>query len=273
MKRVLILTGSERRHTFFRLFLGLSEQIRIVRTYCEGLEKSLTVQLSDQPDPTFRLQHIHAREQSEEDFFGLFIRHVPDRSVPVFIPKGDINSTTCFEEIISLSPDLIAAYGCSLIRDPLLSAFEGRFLNVHLGLSPYYRGSGTNYWPLVRGEPEYAGATFMHIDAGIDTGPVIHQIRARLCWGDTPSSIGNRLIVDMAYAYRRILEEFNRLEPMSPLPPPKQIHVCKSKDFTEESVERLYENFQNGMVEQYLREQVRRCSLVPILANPALQGL
>ena len=38
------------------------------------------------------------------------------------------------------------------------------------------------------------GATFMYIDAGIDTGEIIHQIRADIVIGDSPHSIGNRLI-------------------------------------------------------------------------------
>src|SRR5690606_10372264 len=104
----------------------------------------------------------------------------------------------------------------SLIREPLLSAFQGRFLNVHLGLSPYYRGSGTNFWPLVNGEPEFVGATFMHIDAGVDTGEVIHQIRARIFPGDTPHQIGNRLIADMARVYAALIRDFDRLERMPP---------------------------------------------------------
>ena len=53
--------------------------------------------------------------------------------------------------------------------------FSRKFLNVHLGLSPYYRGSGTNVWPLINTEPDMVGATLC-IDAGIDNGEIIHQI-------------------------------------------------------------------------------------------------
>ena len=42
MKRIIILTGSELRHTFFRKYIALFENINVVATYCEGLEKSLT---------------------------------------------------------------------------------------------------------------------------------------------------------------------------------------------------------------------------------------
>ena len=270
MKRIVILTGSERRHTYFRLFMALSPRYQVIRTYCEGLEKSLEATIAPEVRKEWRMRHLAARQQSEADFFGVFTSQVKDRSNPVLLPKGDINRPSYTQAIIDARPDLVVAYGCSIIREPLLSAFPGRFLNVHLGLSPYYRGSGTNYWPLVNNAPEYLGATFMYIDAGIDTGEIIHQMRARLVWGDTPSQIGNRLIIAMSKAYQRIVENFEKLAPVDQLPIPEDVNVYRKKDFSEASVRRLYANFADGLVEKYLQEAVKRAQAVPIIINPAL---
>lgn len=215
MKKIVILTGSELRHVFFRKFIGLSQDIEIINTYCEGAEESLRAKVERNRDASIlRLRHLSAREQSERDFFSMFVENTVDLSQPVFLLKGKINTSEYTETIINSKPDILIAYGCSIIKEPLLSAFKGRFINVHLGLSPYYRGTGSSYWPLVNNEPEYVGATFMHINAGIDTGEVIHQIRARYSWGDTPSQIGNRLICDMASVCRIISTNFERLEKM-----------------------------------------------------------
>jgi folate-dependent phosphoribosylglycinamide formyltransferase PurN len=270
MKRIIILTGSELRHTFFRKYIALSEEIMVTNSYCEGSEKSLPVIISKETNNYFRLKHLAARTQSEIDFFGLFIKLVIDNSNPIFIPKGQINKNYV-QNIIDYNPDLLVAYGCSLIEEPLLSAFNGRFLNVHLGLSPYYRGSGTNYWPLVNGEPEYIGATFMYIDAGIDTGEIIHQIRAKVFWGDTPAQIGNRLIVEMSRIYRSIIINFDNIKRMPQLQKPSIEKVYRKKDYTEKSVRTLYKNFQNGLLERYLAEEVDRCKKVPIIKNPSVR--
>lgn len=178
MTKIIILTGAELRHSYVRRYIALDPQIEVLSTYCEGVEKSIQAMVEQESNNDLRLKHLTARQQSEVDFFAAFVDNSADNSHPVFIPKGEINTSEIVQKIISAQPDLIIAYGCSLIKEPLLSAFKGRFLNVHLGLSPYYRGSGTNYWPLVNGELEFVGATFMHIDAGIDTGNIIHQIRA-----------------------------------------------------------------------------------------------
>lgn len=273
MKRIIILTGSELRHQFFRKYIALSADIDVIGSYCEGQEKSLrNLAEKDTDENELRLTHLGAREQSERDFFGLFLETAPDHSGPIHIAKGDINTPKYTKAIVGANPDLVIAYGCSIIKEPLLSAFAGRFLDVHLGLSPYYRGGGTNFWPLVNGEPEYVGATFMHIDAGIDTGEIIHQIRARYFWGDTPSQVGNRLIVVMSRTYRNLILNFERLQKMPQLPVPESEKVYKRKDYTEESVKTLYANFAGGLVEKYIEEEAERCRVVPIIQNPAMKG-
>jgi methionyl-tRNA formyltransferase len=272
MKRIVVLTGSELRHVFFRKYIALFEDIKVINSYCEGQEKSLRVLVEkDKATNDIRLKHLSAREQSEEDFFELFVETTVDHSNPVHLPRGEINSPKYTQKIIDSKPDLLIAYGCSIIRNPLLSVFKRRFLNVHLGLSPYYRGSGTNYWPLVNGEPEYVGATFMYIDAGIDTGEIVHQIRAKYSWKDSPSQNGNRLIVEMSRVYRSIIVNFESLVKMPQIPRPSNEKVYKQKDYTEESVAILYRNFENGLIERYLNEEVDRCARVPIITNPALK--
>lgn len=271
-KRVVLLTGSELRHTFFRRFIGLRKGIDVVRTYCESAERGLAAEMARTVEGgTARRHHMCAREQSEHDFFAVFVNHTPDHSNPVSIPKGDINRVENVEEIVSLAPDLLLAYGCSIIRGPLLQIFRGRFLNLHLGLSPYYRGSGTNFWPLVNREPEYVGATIMHIDEGIDTGEIIHQIRARCQWGDTPSQIGNRLITAAASECCEVILRFDSLGAMPAAPAPANPRYYRKRDYSEESVETLYENFASGMIEGYLAEEAKRHAAAPIITNPAVR--
>lgn len=253
--------------------MALSERAEVLRTYCEGAEKSLQsfVQKQEEASP-LRTMHLRARMQSEEDFFGLFAETAPDRSSPVFLPKGAINDENSVQSIVAARPDLIVAYGCSIVRQPLLDRFKGRLLNIHLGLSPYYRGSGTNYWPLVNGEPEFVGVTFMHMDAGIDTGEIIHQIAARIAPGDTPSAIGNRLIVDMARACRDIVARFDGL-PRIPQPARSACdRYYRKADFTEASVADLYAQFSAGLIDKFLAEEPARRARAPLARNPALQG-
>ena len=114
-----------------------------------------------------------------------YIKNTYDYSNSSYIPKGEINGDKVVKEIEKLNPDLIICYGASLINSSLLKSFKNRFINVHLGISPYYKGSGTNIFPIINNEFDMLGATFMHIDEGIDTGKVIHQFRSEIFIGDS----------------------------------------------------------------------------------------
>lgn len=271
MIKIVILTNSQLRHQFVRKAIALEDDIKVLRTYCESTDGSVLDHVREEGDEV-KLRHLEARAESEDDFFRPFVDYTPDHSNPKEIPNGEINDEQYYEEIVDLDPDLLVAYGCSIIEDPLLSEYEGRFLNVHLGLSPYYRGTGTNFWPLVNGEPEYVGATFMHLDAGVDTGDIIHQIRARVKPDDTPHQIGNRLIADMVQPYREIIRKFGDLENMEQPGTPDNEHYYTMSDYSTEATKQLYKNFDDGLVDDYLAEQDERTAEVPLVKNPVIES-
>lgn len=267
--KIIILTNSELRHTFLRKAIALDNRITVLKSYCEGTEKSLSTQIrASDSSSDIQKKHLSARERSEKDFFETFVKLTEDESHPEFIKKGSINDDEFVNQIKRLNPDLIVAYGCSIIKESLLEAFEGKFVNIHLGLSPYYRGSGTNFWPMVNRELDYLGVTFMHIDAGIDTGKVIHQYRARVYENDTPHQIGNRLIADIAVITRELVRSFDVLEDLEQIIIPEKCKYYKNSDFTEKSVKLLYRNFEAGMVDEYL--SMKENDKVKILTNSLL---
>lgn len=249
--RVIILTGSEIRHEYFRKKIARDSRIEVLASYCEGIEQSLENRVRhNKKSSILELQHVEARLQAEKDFFSDFLVSVDDESQPQFLAKGKINDSYTVKDIIDLNPDLLVCFGSSLIKSDLLQKFSGRFLNAHLGLSPYYRGSGTNIWPLINNEPDMVGATFMHIDAGIDTGEIIHQIRADILIGDSSHSIGNRLIKKMTETFAELIVKFDFLE--RPQQPSAEGSLYYKKDFDHESCRKLYKNLAYGMTEEYL---------------------
>ena len=131
--KIIILTGSELRHNFMRKAIALEPDFKILCSYCEGSERNISQAINpDEEGAEKQYRHLAARKESEEDFFRPFVRLAPDLSHPKSISKGTINDPENVEEIMDQNPDLIIAYGCSLIKGPLLNAFEGRFLNLHV---------------------------------------------------------------------------------------------------------------------------------------------
>jgi phosphoribosylglycinamide formyltransferase-1 len=270
MKRIVLLTSGELRHDFFRIYIALQPGIEVVRTYCENMDTNLVSKIKDTDESSLRFQHLQAREQTEKDFFKEFVNFTIDRSHPKQIHKGAINDSEIVQEIIDLSPDLIISFGCSIIKAPLIEAFLGLFINIHLGLSPYYRGSGTNFWPFVNEEPEYCGVTFMNIDTGIDTGKVIHQIRPDIYTFDTFHVICNRLLVKSFKSCAQLIINYDSLEQMPQIRTQGTDRIYKNAMFDERSVELLYARFRESGIANYLINKEQRDLLVPIIENPAL---
>ncbi len=237
--KIVILTGDQLRHDYFRKIIALNNNIEVLTSYCESNNqlKSSVEKKSSQ----LQLEHLRIREQSEKDFFEDFVLHSKDLSNPQKVNIGEINNNFVVENIIKLNPDLIISYGCSIITSKLLDVFENKFINLHLGLSPYYRGSGTNYWPFVNSEPEFCGVTFMYIDKGIDTGKIIHQIQADYGKSDHPVVIGNRLIKKMSKVIIELINNFKRVEAKDEILFNGKLY--KNKDFSDESIIRYYSNF------------------------------
>jgi methionyl-tRNA formyltransferase len=71
-------------------------------------------------------------------------------------------------------PDFIVSYGYRhIIKEPILSKYENRIINIHIGLLPWNRGADPNFWSWFDNTPK--GVTIHEIDAGLDTGRILTQ--------------------------------------------------------------------------------------------------
>ncbi len=77
---------------------------------------------------------------------------------PELVQRADhINDRAVFDAVQRLAPDVVAVFGTSLIRPPLLGQGRLGMLNLHGGLSPDYRGADCTFWALYNGESEQVG--------------------------------------------------------------------------------------------------------------------
>lgn len=88
----------------------------------------------------------------------------------------NVNSTE-FLEILRLSAStVVAVNGTRIIKPNILDASGCKFVNVHLGITPKYRGVHGGYWACVNDDMHNFGATVHLVDAGIDTGRILDQV-------------------------------------------------------------------------------------------------
>lgn len=113
-----------------------------------------------------------------------------EHSIPVFQPEKIKLET---EKIKELAPDLIVviAYG-KIIPQEILDIPKYGCINVHASLLPKYRGAACLNAPLINGDKE-TGVTIMQMEAGLDTGPILHQVKIELTNKTTLPEVHDRL--------------------------------------------------------------------------------
>ena len=208
--------------------------------------------------------HFKARAQVEQDFFSRFER--TSDATQRLIPRSGINSQEFYELVDEIEYDVVITFGVSILSGETIQKLRDRILGIHLGLSPFYRGSGTNFFPFVNKELGAVGYTLMHLDEGVDTGRVIHQGRAPIVIGDSIHSIGSR---NIEYLFRDIcllLEQNVDLANSIPLEHSGG-RLYKRRDFTEEALLTAMRNLSQGLIEDTLRNIEFEIERFPIHKN------
>ena len=114
----------------------------------------------------------------------------PEHSV---INIGSVNQPECLETLKRLDPGVVLLVGCRIMKPDVLAAIACPVLNYHAGITPQYRGMNGGYWALASGDAGNFGTTVHLVDAGVDTGGVLFQVRGK------PAPDDNI----MTYAYRQ----------------------------------------------------------------------
>jgi methionyl-tRNA formyltransferase len=117
------------------------------------------------------------------------------RSIDGDIPTlevDDINSQAVYDRLKEEQADLILDHGTSIVKDNILET-SGLALNLHRGLSPYYRGTYCTERALINWDPYNIGVTIHKLTRIIDGGSILAQERPIIESGDTVNSIDAQL--------------------------------------------------------------------------------
>ena len=87
---------------------------------------------------------------------------------------GDLNMVEYAHLKEALNSDYSIVFGSSFIKGWLIDFLvQKKAINIHMGLSPYYRGSSCNFWALYDNNPNYVGATVHMLSKGLDSGRIL----------------------------------------------------------------------------------------------------
>lgn len=118
---------------------------------------------------------------------------------------NSVNDPGTIKLLQSLAPRVVVINGTRILSKELLQSVPSRFVNIHLGLTPRYRGVYGAYWALVENNQQDCGVTLHQVDEGIDTGCVYWQGRVTPSASDSVTSYGLLQIIPALQELTRIV--------------------------------------------------------------------
>jgi len=247
--RILGITGSHRRHLYF--FDTLRASLPISGVIIQGREEMIPSPPSgiDERDRLNFIEHFRRRSECESTFF----REPSLEDVRVLRTEPEhLNSSKTIEFVQEIAPDVVVIFGCDLIRSPLMDVLPEHTLNVHLGLSPRYRGAATLFWPFYFLEPNHAGSTLHYIVAEPDAGAIVHQVVPNLEATDGIHEVACRTVVETVGQTGAVL---SLLQQKGSLERRRQVGTGKNfleRDFRPEHLRMVYDQCHNQTVKMFL---------------------
>ena len=256
--KIVVFTNNSIRHKFVANSLGNVSDDALIISECNPNELSSF----NSESSTIIDEHFKLRYETEQKFFSNN-DYFEAKTLPIMYKEASLPYT--FEVIKKFNPDMMFVFGASILKGHILSLLpQGRFINLHLGLSPYYRGSGTNFWPFVNKELEYVGSTILHLDEGIDTGDIICHVRPSIEYTDNVHSIGCKVIQE---SVKKLIEVMDFVDSGGTLNRIKQWEITnpkyyKKRDFNEEILKTYYANLNNGLIEHHIQNNKKPPKLI-----------
>ena len=72
-------------------------------------------------------------------------------------------------------------FGSGYIKEQLANFLvEKKTINIHMGVSPYYRGTDCNFWALYDDNPHLVGATIHMLTKGLDSVSMLYHAMSNI---------------------------------------------------------------------------------------------
>jgi len=147
----------------------------------EGFEVAAVVTQPDRPHGRSRSQLVPPPVKVVAQEEGL----------PVLQPERPVGPFA--EALGALDADLgvVVAYG-HILKPEILAIPRRGMLNVHASMLPALRGAAPIQWAILQGL-ETTGVSIMQMEAGLDSGPVLHRIETEIAADETGAELAERL--------------------------------------------------------------------------------
>ena len=256
--KTVVFSGTHIRHRYF------ASSIEATGTVVHQFVETRESQVPERPPSRGSLdaivnRHFVLRREAEEEFFGEALSLSQTLVESTHFSTKDATSIRHVVSILkSIRPDLLVCFGTKIIPAEIIQRVPVA-LNLHGGLSPWFRGAATMFWPSYFLMPAYTGTTLHYMIQSPDAGAIVHQTGSVMREGDGLQMFSTRTLAAGIHETRLLVEEFS-----------KQGHIPKGqsqltagrlfleRDWQPAHCKLIYETYDDRIVDSYLNGELER---------------
>jgi len=251
--KLILFSGDHLRHLFVnKEVLKFFDDILIVVMKREEMLPAPPSNLSQHDKKLFEM-HFENRYQVESSVYGDLNAHEVFKNYnTIFINPDELNSERIVKKVKKFNADLCFIFGVNLILEPVIDELPADKINLHLGLSPWYKGGATLFWPFYHLEPQFCGSTFHQITKQADAGEIIHQCVPKLFLGDTIHDVGARSVVKAKDELSSIFSHWKKTRKFDGVLQKTSGRNWRGIDFHVSQLRVIYDLYNDKIVDSYL---------------------
>lgn len=256
--KLVLFTGDHSRHLFVnQTITDLFDDALIIVMKREEIIPPFSFDTDKNHLKELYTRHFQTRLETETAAYGhLKVDDIFKNFRRLHVQPSELNSSLVASEVRKFDPDFCFIFGTDIIKDPVLSELPPNKVNLHLGLSPWYRGSATLFWPFYELKPQYCGITFHQIVPKADAGALIHQARPALQFGHGIHDVGVNCVKEARRCVKPLIDLWKTSGSFSTQEQRSTGRLWRGVDFHPSQLRVIYELFNDDLVDHYLNGQL-----------------
>ena len=257
--KLILFSGTHPRHLFVnRELLKYFSETLVIAMEREPLLPDPPQELTNHDKELF-IKHFKNRNIIESKLYGnLKCKKIYENCNVIYTEPQELNTEKISKKIKKFNPDFCFIFGVGIITDPIIKELPKDKINLHLGLSPWYKGGATLFWPFYHLQPQFCGVTFHQISKEADAGEIIHQSSPSLVKGDQIHEVGGKCVMKAVDDLPKIIDHWKKNKRFNGK---KQRIMGRNwirEDFHASQLRLIYDLFNDKIVDYYLAGDLKQ---------------
>ena len=242
--KITLFTSNKNRHNYLiNLLSTISDELFVIQE-CSTIFPGV-IPGHYQASPIMKKYFENVNNAQSKLFGNSYVNNLKKNIKILPMLSGDLNK--CSMDLLSdfLKSDVYVVFGSSYIKEELVDFLvEQRAINIHAGVSPYYRGTDCNFWALYDDNPHLVGTTIHLLSKGLDSGPMLYHAMSNIKTNPFEYTMST-----IKSAFHSIAERIkdNSIFKINPIVQDKsrEIRYSRKNEFNEEIVKEYFEKVIN----------------------------